>query len=603
REFNYAIVDEADSILIDEARVPLIIACASEDYVADSHHLSKIAKQLKENEDFEFDEYARNFHLTEKGVKRIENIFNFNNLYDDENIELLTRLNCAIHAEYLLHRDVDYIVRNGKVELVDEFTGRIADKRRWPDGLQAAIEAKENISIQSKGKILNSITIQHFIQMYPKICGMTATAQAAEREFKNFYNLDIVVIPPNKPCIRKDKRDIIFTTKKAKHSALVNEIIRINKTQRPILIGTRSVEESVSLAEDLQKRGVNFEVLNAKKDEYEAGIIAGAGKLRAVTVSTNMAGRGTDIRLGGVNEEEKDKVMALGGLYVIGTNRHESRRIDNQLRGRAGRQGDPGSSCFFVSLEDDLFVKYRIKDFLPSDYIVDQDEKIDNPFVRKEVNRIQRVVEAQNQEIKITLCRYSSLLEKQRQIIFQKRKDILYDNSVPDIYKSNSPDQFKMLLAKIGAEELIKTCKYLYLFFLDKYWSQYLAEVADIREGIHLQSLGGEDPLFVFHKIILVMFRELQQNIEREIINAFNGITIKNNAVEFNNPDLKVPTSTWTYLINDNPFENMFGLQFIGNRGIGMSLGVLMVWPLMILFPLLKKISRKNKKHQDELLK
>ena len=295
--------------------------------------------------------------------------------------------------------------------------------------------------------------------------------------------------------------------------------------------------------------------------------------------------------------------MALGGLYVIGTNRHESQRIDNQLRGRAGRQGDPGSSRFFVSLEDDLFVKYRLKDFLPSDYIVDQGGKIDNPFVRKEVNRIQRVVEAQNQEIKITLCRYSSLLEKQRQIIFQKRKDILYDNSVPDIYKSNSPYQFKMLLTKIGEEELIKTCKYLYLFFLDRHWSQYLGEVADVREGIHLQSLGGEDPLFVFHKLTLEMFRKLQQNMEREIINAFNRITIKNNAVEFNNQELKVPTSTWTYLINDNPFENMFGLQFIGNRNIGVSLGVLMVWPLMILFPLLKKISGKTKRHPDKLLK
>jgi preprotein translocase subunit SecA len=602
REFNYAIVDEADSILIDEARVPLIIACASEEYVADSHYVSKIAKRLKENEDFDFDEYARNFHLTEGGVKRIEDIFNFSNLYDEGNIELLTRLNCAIHAEYLLHRDVDYIVRNGKVELVDEFTGRVADKRRWPDGLQAAIEAKENINIQSKGKILNSITIQHFIQMYPKICGMTATAHAAEREFKNFYNLDIVVIPPNRPCIRKDHRDIIFGTKKAKRNTLVNEIVRINKTQRPILIGTRSVEESISLADDLQRQGVECQVLNAKKDEYEAGIVAGAGKLGVITVSTNMAGRGTDIRLGGVNEEEKNKVIALGGLYVIGTNRHESQRIDNQLRGRAGRQGDPGFSCFFVGLEDDLFVKYRLKDFLPSDYIVDQDGKFDNPFVRKEVNRIQRVVEAQNQEIKITLCRYSSLLEKQRKIIFQKRKDILYHNSVPDIYQSNAPDQFKILLMKIGEQELIKTCKYLYLFYLDKYWSRYLAEVADIREGIHLQSLGGEDPLFVFHKLTLEMFRELQQNIEREIINAFNGITIKNNIIEFNNPDLKVPTSTWTYLINDNPFENMFGLQFIGNRGIGISLGVLMVWPLMILFPLLKKISRKTKRHRGELL-
>lgn len=600
REFNFAIVDEADSILIDEARVPLIIAGASGDDVADTFYMSKIARQLKENKDFEFDEFARNFHLTENGIKRAESIFNCGNLYEEDNIELLTRLNCAIHAEYLLHRDVDYIVRNGKVELVDEFTGRVADKRRWPDGLQSAIEAKENISIQSKGKILNSITLQHFIQLYPKICGMTATAQLAEKEFKQFYNLDIVVIPSNEPCIRKDYQDIIFQIKEAKHKALINEIVRVNRTQRPVLIGTRSVEESATLADELQKQGVKCEVLNAKRDEYEAVIIAQAGKLGAVTVSTNMAGRGTDIRLGGECEESKDKVMALGGLLVIGTNRHESRRIDNQLRGRSGRQGDPGSSRFFISLEDDLFVKYQLKDFHPSNYNIDQDDKIDNPFVKKAVSRIQNIAEGQNLEIKITLRKYSSLIEQQRKIIFQKRNDILFGNSVLDFYKSNSPNQFNMLKIKIGKEELIKTCKYLSLFFLDKSWSQYLAEVADIREGIHLLNLGGEDPLFEFHKRSFELFKDLKKNTENEMIKSFNSITIKNNSVELNNPDLKAPSSTWTYLINDNPFENMFGIQLIGNRNIGLSIGVLMTWPLLVLYPLLRKISRKTKIHNSK---
>ncbi len=594
REFNCVIVDEADSILIDEARVPLIIAGTSEDDVAHTIYLPKIARQLKENKDFKFDEFARNFHLTENGIKRVENIFNCRNLYDEDNTELLTRLNCAIHAEYLLHRDVDYIVRNGKVELVDEFTGRVADKRRWPDGLQSAIEAKENITIQSKGKILNSITLQHFLQLYPKICGMTATAQLAEKEFKQFYNLDIVVIPPNEPCIRKDHQDMIFQTKETRHKALINEIVRVNRTQRPILIGTRSVEESVTLADELQKQCVKCEVLNAKRDEYEAVIIARAGKLGAVTVSTNMAGRGTDIRLGGECEESKDKVRALGGLYVIGTNRHESRRIDNQLRGRSGRQGDPGSSRFFISLEDNLFVKYQLKDFLPSNYNIDQNGKIDNPFVKKEVSRIQNIVDGQNLEIKITLSKYSSLIEQQRKIIFQKRNDKLFGNSFLDFYKSNSPNQFNMLLTKFGEEELIKTCKYLSLFFQDKSWSQYLAEIADIRESVHLLNLGGEDPLFEFHKRSIEMFKDLQRNSEQEIINSFNSITVKNNCVELNNPELKVSSSTWTYLINDNPFENMFGIQFIGNKNIGLSIGILMTWPLVVIYFLLRKFARKK---------
>ena len=366
RDFHFAIVDEADSILIDEARVPLIIAGATEDTIAEPFRMAQITKRLEENTDYEFDAYQRNIHLTEEGMKRIEELLQCDNLHDEKNMETLARLNCALHAEYLLYRDVDYIVRDGKIELVDEFTGRVADKRRWPDGLQAAIEAKENLMVQCKGDILNSITLQHFLQLYPKICGMTATACPAEDEFREFYGLDIVVIPPNKPSIREDFPDYIFRTKESKHRALIDEIVRAHKTRRPILVGTRSVEESASLAESLVKENVACEVLNAKRDALEAQIIAQAGRLDAVTISTNMAGRGTDIRLGGSDEDEKKQVASLGGLYVIGTNTHESRRIDNQLRGRAGRQGDPGTSQFFISLEDDLFVKYRLKDLLPS---------------------------------------------------------------------------------------------------------------------------------------------------------------------------------------------------------------------------------------------
>ncbi len=600
RDFHYCIIDEADSILIDEARVPLIIAGASDDFVSDSFHMAQIARGLQEKIDFQFDEYARNIFLTDQGSKRVENLLSCGSLYDDENIEMLTRLNCAIHAEYLLQRDIDYIIRNEKVELVDEFTGRVADKRRWPDGLQAAIEAKENIAVQSKGNILNSITLQHFIQLYPKISGMTATAQSAEQEFRDFYDLDIVVIPPNRPCIREDYPAIIFQTKAAKHQALIKEIIEVHKTSRPILVGTRSVAESAMLAEDLKRQGITCEVLNAKRDEYEAQIIAQAGMLGAVTISTNMAGRGTDIRLGGADEREQEQVVSLGGLYVIGTNKHESQRIDQQLRGRAGRQGDPGSSRFFISLEDDLFVKYRLEDLLWSNNRFHRSERwnrdssgdniIINPLVTKEINRIQRIIEGQNLEIKKTVCQYSALVEQQRKMIFQQRNDILMGTSVLDFYQSNSPDQFQSLMAKIGGESLYKICQHISLFHLDKFWSGYLAEIADIREGIHLTRLGGQEPLIEFQKRSIELFENLQDEIEGEMIESFNAIN--DSRVNLDSLGLKAPSATWTYLVDDNPFKDIFENLLIGS--VGLKIGAGFYWPLMRLYLMFKKMRRQK---------
>jgi len=595
REFNYALIDEADSILIDEARIPLIIAGSSDDYVSDPNFLARIAKQLKDKTDFEFDEYSRNIHLTDQGLQRSESLLNCSNLYAEENFELLTRLNCAIHAEYLLNNEVDYIVRNGKVELVDEFTGRIADKRRWPDGLQAAIEAKENIAIQNKGNILNSITLQHFLQLYPKRSGMTATAQSATDELKQFYNLDTVVIPPYRPCIRVDDKDRIFQTKEIKNKALVQEIIKVHKTKRPILVGTQSIAESVCLAESLQQEGVKCEVLNAKQDEYEAQIIVQAGKLEAVTISTNMAGRGVDIKLGGEDEKEKNQVKALGGLYVIGTNKHESSRIDRQLRGRAGRQGDLGSSRFFTSLEDDLFIKYRLKELFPPHLILNGlSGEIDNPIVKKEINRIQRIIEGQNFEIKKTLFNYSQLIEKQRLIIFDKREKILIDRSDIDFYRLNSPDQFKKLESQIDKKELIDTSKLISLNFIDKFWSQYLADVADIREGIHLTRIGGQMPILEFHKRAIKLFENYQKISKEEMIRSFNKIRVKEKKIDLTKTGLKTPSATWTYLINDNPFENNLGAKLMGNMGLSIAAGI---WgPLVGIYILIKKWKDKNQK-------
>ena len=355
------------------------------------------------------------------------------------------------------------------------------------------------------------------------------------------------------------------------------------------------MEESAVLADALRKQGIKCEVLNAKNDEFEAKIIARAGKSGAVTISTNMAGRGPDIRLGAEDENEKTRVSDLGGLYVIGTNRHESLRIDDQLRGRAGRQGDPGASRFIISLEDDLFVKYRLKDLISSRYIFDQQEnRIDNPMIKKEIDRVQRIMEGQNLEIKKTLNKYSLLIDQQRKIIFQRRDDILLGNSFLDLYRSNAPDQFDQLMAKTGFKKLLQTCRQISLFHLDKLWSQYLAETADLREGIHFTRIGGQEPVFVFHEQSIKIFDKLQNNIDFDIIQSFKSITIKNNSIDVSRDGIKAPSSTWTYLVNDDPFNNLLGIQFIGTMAFSIGAGLL--WPLIAVYSLWRKFSAKNKR-------
>jgi preprotein translocase subunit SecA len=596
RKFNCAIIDEADSILIDEARIPLVIAGAADDYVADTFRLAHLAKRLQKKIDFEFDEYERNIYLTNAGLKNVEGLLNCDNLYAEENFELLTRLNCALHAQHLLQRDVDYIVRDGKIELVDEFTGRVADKRRWPDGLQAALETKENLTIQSKGNILNSITLQHFIKLYPKICGMTATAQPAWEEFQQFYGLNVAVIPPNKPCIRIDENDIIFRTKREKTVALLKEIICVHQTKRPILVGTRSVEESVLLALLLGKVSIKCLVLNAKNDEFEAQIVTQAGRLGAVTISTNMAGRGTDIRLGGSNDGENRQIRTLGGLYVIGTNKHESKRIDDQLRGRAGRQGDPGSSRFFISLEDDLFITYRITDLFPPKVMENNKEtNITDPILIREVNRLQRIIEGQNLEIQKTLYKYSHLLETQRQVFFKNRAKAINNNFAPELFQIHSQEKYNLFQSIIGKDKLNDLCTQIFLTNIYKFWSLYLAEIADIREGIHLTSIGGRSPFFEFQKLSVELFKQYSDKQEHELIHVFNTLAIKNRNFFPEDHGIKAPTATWTYLINDNSFENLLGLQLVGNIGLS-SVAAFTFGPLLGLYPWLLKLGRRRKR-------
>jgi preprotein translocase subunit SecA len=592
RPFYSAIIDEADSILIDEARVPLILAGATKNDLSDAQRFAKIATVLNPDIDFEFDEYARNIHLTDAGVKQLETILNCENLFATENIHLLTRINCALHANYLLQRDVDYIVRNNTIELVDEFTGRVAAKRRWPDGLQAALEAKENIMSQKQGKILNSITLQHFLKLYPNICGMTATATPSYEEFQNFYKLDITVIPSNKPCIRIDAEDVIFATKKEKSKALIDEIIDVHQSKRPILIGTASVKESDELAGILKTKGVHCLVLNAKNDEYEAQIIAEAGRLGAVTISTNMAGRGTDIRLGGSKKNEKMQVIRLGGLYVIGTNKHESERIDRQLRGRAGRQGDPGSSRFFISLEDDIFIKYQLEKLLSNHSFAKTTEvKIASKILKREVNRIQRIVEGQNLEIKKTLYKYSSLVERQRWVMFDKRKESLNKRFASFFFKEKSAECFAKYQSQVKNGQLGDICQKILCYSIDKYWSLYLMQIADIREGIHLHRIGGQDPYYEFQKIAIENFNNILENLEKETLALFNELEMSGDKLI--ESKLPTPSATWTYLINDDPFENLVGLLSIGNIGISVGAGIL--GPLVAFFGVINKFKRKAK--------
>lgn len=560
RAFNYAIVDEADSILIDEARIPLVIAGNIYEDEKDLFHLSKIVKSFKLGEDYELDKYDKNISFTDEGLLHAEKILSCNNLYAHENLELLTRLNCTLHAEVLLKRDKDYIVRNDKIELIDEFTGRIADKRHWPDNLHAAVEAKEGIKSNTKGKIMGSIALQYFLSLYQKISGMTGTACTSAKELREFYCMDVVVMPTNKPCIRKDYPDMIFTHKEAKRKALVLEIKKAHETGQPILIGTGNIEESEQLANDLNRIGINCHVLNAKNDEMEAKIISKAGELGAVTVSTNMAGRGVDIKLGGENEQDKNKVVILGGLYVIGTNRYESIRIDNQLRGRAGRQGDPGESRFFISLEDELIKTYDITKFIPEKEIpLRQEEPVDNKVIRSKVESGQRIVQGYNYDVRKQLWKYSFLIEQQRRIIYKKREDILMDKVTLNLFSTKCPEKYFSLLNKVGEDVLKKVEKKITLYHINKCWAEYLDYISYIREGIHLVVIAKKNPLDEFHKIVIEAFDDMMKTIDSRIIDTISTVEIKKDGIDMDKEGLKGPSSTWTYLVNEDPdqFSNM----------------------------------------------
>lgn len=456
RDLYYAIVDEVDSILIDEARTPLIISAPDQESTEEYYQFARIAKTLVRDTDFNVDEKRKAATLTEAGIAKVEKALGVENLYVQKSIKSIHHLENALRAEALFKKDKDYVVRNGEVLIVDEFTGRLMEGRRYSQGLHQAIEAKENVQIQRESKTLATITFQNYFRIYEKLAGMTGTAYTEAEEFSKIYGLETTVIPTNKPIARDDRVDRVYKTEVGKYKAVVAEIKRLHEERKPVLVGTASIEKNELLSNLLQKEGIPFEMLNAKNHEKEATIISQAGKPGAVTIATNMAGRGVDIVLGGAPKEaEREKeVLDLGGLHVIGTERHESRRIDNQLRGRSGRQGDPGMSQFYVSMEDELmriFASDRMRSMMDS-LKLPEDMPIENKIVSRSLTEAQKRVETHNYDIRKHVVQYDDVLNKQRTVIYAKRREILLDaQEKPEITKERALEMVKMELEDIVA--------------------------------------------------------------------------------------------------------------------------------------------------------
>lgn len=629
RQLNYAIVDEVDSILIDEARTPLIISGPSEESTEIYYAVNRIVKYLKVDEDFKLDEKLKTVVLTEQGSKKAEKLLNIENLYDPSNIQIVHHINQAIRAHYFFKKDVDYVVKDGKVIIVDEFTGRLLPGRRWSDGLHQAIEAKEGLRIEAENQTLATITFQNYFRMYRKLAGMTGTADTEAAEFAEIYNLEVVVIPTHKPMIRIDYPDVVYKTEKAKYEAVVKEIEDCYRAGRPVLVGTTSIEKSELLSRMLKKKGIPHNVLNAKYHDKEAEIVAQAGRIGAVTIATNMAGRGTDILLGGnpeflaremlsgkeyteeefkqalkkakeICEEEHKKVVALGGLHIIGTERHESRRIDNQLRGRAGRQGDPGSSRFYLSLEDELlrlFGGERLQSLMHF-LKIDDNTPIENKMVSKAIENAQKKVEAHNFEIRKHLLKYDDVMNSQRKAIYAFRREVLESESLKnkvfemlegeidemvDFYlteedgleklkeqiklkfdvnidlKQSDKDNLKTFIieelrktyegkeSKIGSSLMRQIERMVFLHVIDTKWKDHLLGLDHLREGIGLRGYAQKDPLVEYKKEAFDLFEEMSKSIVSEILTRLYKIQIKEES------QIKIPKQRFARRDGDTP--------------------------------------------------
>jgi len=572
RPLNYAIVDEVDSILVDEARTPLIISGPSEESTDQYYRIDRIIPRLKAEADYKLDEKHRNVTLTEDGVASVEQLLKVENLYDERNIEALHHVVQGLRAHTLYKKEVDYIVKDGKVVIVDEFTGRLMPGRRWSDGLHQAIEAKEGVKIEEENQTLATITFQNYFRMYEKLAGMTGTAATEAQEFSEIYRLEVLEVPTNRPMIRIDKADQVFRTQKEKDDAIIEDIAGCFERGQPVLVGTTSIEKNEKLSGLLKRRGVPHAVLNAKQHEKEAAIIAGAGQKGSVTIATNMAGRGTDIKLG-------DEVVGLGGLYVLGTERNESRRIDNQLRGRSGRQGDPGASCYYLSLEDDLmrlFGGEGLQSWM-SRLGMQEGEVIEHPWVNKAIERAQKQVEARNFEIRKHLLEYDDVMNKQREVIYAMRRAILEGEDIsglivdnigelvdqatgiympkkgdpepgaaqafsdwlrtifglvlpPAEIESRLPEDVRVLLKgklaaiykererSFGEAQMREMERMISLSIIDTEWKNHLYSMDRLKEGIGMAAYGQKDPLVEYKREGFQMFSAMDLAIKQKVL-------------------------------------------------------------------------------------
>ncbi len=620
RELNYAIVDEVDSILIDEARTPLIISGPSEDSTDKYHRINVIIPNLKAEADYTVDEKARSATLTEAGVTHVEKLLNVENLYDPGQIEILHHVNQGLRAHVLYKRDVDYVVKDGEVIIVDEFTGRLMPGRRWSDGLHQAVEAKEGVQVENENQTLATITFQNYFRMFNKLAGMTGTADTEAPEFAKIYNLDVMVIPTNRNNIRQDEGDLIYKNEKIKFHAVIDRIVELHEKGQPVLVGTISIEKSEVLAGMLSRRGIKHHVLNAKQHEREAEIVAQAGRYAAVTISTNMAGRGTDILLGGNPEflarakvgaeageeefqkavvefkvacnEEKQKVLAAGGLFILGTERHESRRIDNQLRGRSGRQGDPGHSQFYISLEDDLmriFGSDRISRMMDR-LKMDENEPIFHPWISKAIENAQKKVEEHNFGIRKNLIEFDDVMNQQRKTVYSLRREILKGEGLrdkvldmldlqadkisqdfvpgrgedfddgglvervhqifeirPDVAKlkesdasadaigetvyNSAVDFYEAKEKRIGPELFRHVERVLMLQTLDHLWKDHLLSMDHLREGIGLRGYAQKDPIVEYKREGFEIFNNMIETFSTDTLQKLFRVEVEENKV------------------------------------------------------------------------
>jgi preprotein translocase subunit SecA len=531
RELNFAIVDEVDSILVDEARTPLII---SGEIPQDEkpYRIANVFIKMLLPGDYTHEEKDKTIALTEQGIKRAEWFYKLDNLMDEENMEIYHHINQALKADVIMRRDIDYVVREGDVEIVDEFTGRVMEGRRFSEGLHQAIEAKEGVEIKNESKTMATITYQNYFRMYAKLSGMTGTAKTEEAEFESIYKMSVIQIPTNKPIIRKDLDDILYKSEVEKYKAIVKDIEKIHATGQPILAGTASIEKSEILSYLLNLKGLQHEVLNAKNHEQEAGIIAKAGKIGAITVATNMAGRGTDISLGAGDKKEEEKVIALGGLYVIGTEKHENRRIDNQLKGRSGRQGDPGTSRFYVSLEDDLmrlFGNSKVQKIAES---IESNEALENKFLTKAIEKSQINIESRNFGIRKDVLKYDDVINQQRKTIYNDRKKVLFGEDMSEVIqamikyvavtKEKDYDEmmkiYKEKEKSIGCEAMRDYERKVLLYVVDYHWVDHIDALDQVKKGIGLVAAGQKDPVKEYTVQAFEMFEEMNKSIKIETV-------------------------------------------------------------------------------------